>query len=302
MNREGTLILCYHRVAQGVDDPFGLCVRPDNFASHLDELLRVAEPSMMDDISRPSRKRRVVVTLDDGYADNLWNALPIARAKGVPLTVFVTSSKIDDVHGLWWDRLAAIQQSRPRTVAELTLSLPSGPVTLAFGRSGTASDLAMVRSHLCPLPVAEIERLLEDIAELWSVPSDAPRDARTLTSSEFAELAASDTVTIGAHTVDHLVLRGRPPAEQGRTVATSKLVLEQRVGRAVDHFAYPYGGHDAFDEFSVAAVRDAGFVTACTTLGGSADAFTDPLRLPRRITADWGRLRFRAQLWRWDLW
>ena len=101
MNQEGTLILCYHRVAQGVDDPFGLCVRPDNFASHLDELLRVAEPSMMDDISRPSRKRRIVVTLDDGYADNLWNALPIARAKGVPLTVFVTSSKIDDVHGLW---------------------------------------------------------------------------------------------------------------------------------------------------------------------------------------------------------
>ena len=84
MNRAGTLIFCYHRVAQSVDDPFGLCVRPDNFAAHLDELLRVAEPSMLDDISKPSRKRRVVVTFDDGYADNLWNALPIARAKGAP--------------------------------------------------------------------------------------------------------------------------------------------------------------------------------------------------------------------------
>jgi peptidoglycan/xylan/chitin deacetylase (PgdA/CDA1 family) len=302
MNRTGTLILCYHRVAQSVDDPFGLCVRPDNFTSHLDELLRVAEPSMLDDISKPSRKRRVVVTFDDGYADNLWNALPIARAKGVPLTVFVISSKIDDAHGLWWDRLAAILRCRPRAIAELVLPLASGPVTLALGRPDAASDLAAVRSHLWPLPVAEIERVLEGIAELWSVPSDAPPDARTLTSNEFAELVAADTVTIGAHTVDHLRLRGQPPAEQGRSVATSKLALEQRVGRAVDHFAYPYGGHDAFDEFSVTSVRDAGFVTACTTLGGSANAFTDPLRLPRRVAANWERHRFRAQLWRWALW
>ena len=32
-----------------------------------------------------------MVTFDDGYSDNLNNALPIADSKGVPLTVFVTS-------------------------------------------------------------------------------------------------------------------------------------------------------------------------------------------------------------------
>jgi len=34
MSRNGTLILCYHRVAEGVEDPFHLCVHPDNFAAH----------------------------------------------------------------------------------------------------------------------------------------------------------------------------------------------------------------------------------------------------------------------------
>ena len=33
----------------------------------------------------------MIVTLDDGYRDNLTNALPIAESKGVPITVFVTS-------------------------------------------------------------------------------------------------------------------------------------------------------------------------------------------------------------------
>jgi hypothetical protein len=84
LNRVGTVILCYHRVAQSVDDPFGLCVGFDNFSAHVDELLCVAEASILDAICKPSRKHRVVVTFDDGYADNLWNALPIARAKGVP--------------------------------------------------------------------------------------------------------------------------------------------------------------------------------------------------------------------------
>ena len=40
MKRSGTLILCYHRVAEGVEDPFYLCVRPDKFAAHLEEMSR----------------------------------------------------------------------------------------------------------------------------------------------------------------------------------------------------------------------------------------------------------------------
>jgi hypothetical protein len=62
MRRSGTLILCYHRVAEGVEDPFYLCVRPDNFAAHLEELSRSREPSTLADVSAPSRRPRVVVT------------------------------------------------------------------------------------------------------------------------------------------------------------------------------------------------------------------------------------------------
>ena len=91
MARSGSMILCYHRVAEGVDDPFQLCVTPANFAAHLDEIARYGEPSTLAELSVPSRRPRVVVTFDDGYVDNLTNALPIAEAKGIPITVFVTS-------------------------------------------------------------------------------------------------------------------------------------------------------------------------------------------------------------------
>ena len=301
MRRNGTLILCYHRVAEGVEDPFYLCVSPDHFAAHLEEISRAREPSTLADVSVPSRRPRVVVTFDDGYRDNLANALPIAEAKGVPITVFVTSGILGNHHGLWWDRLGTLLRSRPPQVREIDLPAGGRSIRLPVGSSGIREDLDTVRRHLLPLRVTEIERALDSVSEQWQVGSDPPPDAGTLTREDLLQLAASDTVTIGAHTVDHVRLRGRPAREQQDTISGSKTELEQSIGRAVPHFAYPFGRRDDFDDRSVDAVRSAEFDTACTTIPGTARSSTDPYRLPRRLVMDWGRLRFRAQLQRWKL-
>ena len=301
MRRNGTLILCYHRVAEGVEDPFYLCVSPDHFAAHLEEISRAREPSTLADVSVPSRRPRVVVTFDDGYRDNLANALPIAEAKGVPITVFVTSGILGNHHGLWWDRLGTLLRSRPPQVREIDLPAGGRSIRLPVGSSGIREDLDSVRRHLLPLRVTEIERALDSVSEQWQVGSDPPPDAGTLTREDLLQLAASDTVTIGAHTVDHVRLRGRPAREQQDTISGSKTELEQSIGRAVPHFAYPFGRRDDFDDRSVDAVRSAEFDTACTTIPGTARSSTDPYRLPRRLVMDWGRLRFRAQLQRWKL-
>ena len=301
MRRNGTLILCYHRVAEGVEDPFYLCVSPDHFAAHLEEISRAREPSTLADVSVPSRRPRVVVTFDDGYRDNLANALPIAEAKGVPITVFVTSGILGNHHGLWWDRLGTLLRSRPPQVREIDLPAGGRSIRLPVGSSGIREDLDTVRRHLLPLRVTEIERALDSVSEQWQVGSDPPPDAGTLTREDLLQLAASDTVTIGAHTVDHVRLRGRPAREQQDTISGSKTELEQSIGRAVPHFAYPFGRRDDFDDRSVDAVRSAEFDTACTTIPGTARSSTDPYRLPRRLVMDWGRPRFRAQLQRWKL-
>jgi len=301
MRRDGTLILCYHRVAEGVEDPLHLCVRPGNFAAHLEEMSRVREPSTLADVSVPSRRPRVVVTLDDGYRDNLTNALPIAEAKGVPITVFVTSGILGNHRGLWWDRLGTLLRSRPPHVREIDLPISGRNVRLPLGSSGIRADLVSVRRHLLPLRVTEIERALDAVSEQWQVGSASPPDAQTLNPEDLLRLAASDTVTIGAHTVDHVRLRDRPAREQRDTISGSKRELEQSIGRTVSHFAYPFGRRDDFDDRSVDAVRSAAFDTACTAIPGMAHSSTDPYRLPRRMVMDWGRLRFRVQMQRWRL-
>lgn len=301
MRRNGTLILCYHRVAEGVDDPFHLCVRPDNFAAHLEEISRSREPSTLADVSVPSRRPRVVVTFDDGYRDNLTNALPIAESKGVPITVFVTSGIVGNHNGFWWDRLGTLLRSRPPHVREIDLPIGGRTIRLPLGSSGLRTDLDSVHRHLQPLRVTEIERALDAVSEQWQVSSAPPPDAGTLTRGDLLRLAASSTATIGAHTVDHVRLRDRPAREQQDSVCGSKRELEQAIGKAVLHFAYPFGRRADFDDRSVDAVRSAAFDTACTTLPGTARPSTDPYRLPRRLVMDWGRVRFRIQMQRWNL-
>ena len=192
MRRDETLILCYHRVAEGVEDPFHLCVRPDNFAAHLEEMSRSREPSTLADVSVPSRRPRVVVTFDDGYRDNLANALPIAESRGVPITVFVTSGILGNHSGFWWDRLGTLLHARPPHVTEVDLPVGGRNVRLPLGSSGIRADLDSVRRHLLPLRVTEIERALDAVSEQWQVGSAPPADAGTLTPEELRQLAASD--------------------------------------------------------------------------------------------------------------
>jgi peptidoglycan/xylan/chitin deacetylase (PgdA/CDA1 family) len=137
-----------------------------------------------------------------------------------------------------------------------------------------------VRRYLLPLPVTEIHGILDDVSQQWGVSAAPPPDARPLTPSEFTQLAASDVVTIGDHTVDHARLRGLEAADQQQMIASSKERLERLSGQVVSHFAYPYGGKDAFDDHSVEAVRSAGFETACTTFPGNASSASDPFLDP----------------------
>jgi peptidoglycan/xylan/chitin deacetylase (PgdA/CDA1 family) len=292
------MILCYHRVASVADDPFNLCVTPENFAAHLDEIVRHGEPSTLAQFALPSRRPRVVVTLDDGYADNLTNALPIAEAKGVPITVFVTSGNVDEEQELWWDRLGSLLQSRPSGIHEMTLPLADGPVRIALG---SPDDLGSVRSHLLPLPVTEIHRILDAVSQEWGTPTPPTPGARTLTSSELLQLASSEMVTIGAHTVDHVRLSNLPAREQEENISSSKKALEGLIGRPVTHFAYPFGGSDSFNDDSVDAVRSSGFETACTTIPSNARSNSNPFLLPRRMVMNWSGLRFRVGFARWKL-
>ena len=95
---------------------------------------------------------------------------------------------------------------------------------------------------------------------------------------------------IGSHTLTHSFLTRLSLKAAKEEITASKKKLEDRFGRPVRHFCYPYGDWNP-------AVRDqviaAGYETACTTDFGVNTRATPPFEL-KRILARYQSISFKA--------
>jgi peptidoglycan/xylan/chitin deacetylase (PgdA/CDA1 family) len=111
--QQRALIVAYHRIAEPTLDPQLLCVSPQHFAEHLEIMTRAYAPLSLRALGQRVEEGRVpsralVVTFDDGYADNLSHATPLLERYGVPATVFVVSGAVGPPREFWWDTLARL--------------------------------------------------------------------------------------------------------------------------------------------------------------------------------------------------
>lgn len=106
------------------------------------------------------------------------------------------------------------------------------------------------------------------------------RPMPNLTWDEVREMAGLGH-EIGSHTVSHADM-GAVPAEQARyELAESKSVLEEKLGRPVRWFAYPFGGRSNFSEERLRLVEEVGYEGCVSAYGGFVYRGTDPRLLPR---------------------
>jgi len=118
------LILLYHRVADLNTDPWQLCVSPRNFEQQMQLLSESFSPVSLHDLlafleTKNQSRSPVVVTFDDGYADNLHQAVPMLEQFEIPATFFLTTGWLRRPREFWWDeldRLLLQPGSLPETV------------------------------------------------------------------------------------------------------------------------------------------------------------------------------------------
>ena len=72
-------------------------------------------------------------------------------------------------------------------------------------------------------------------------------------------------VSIGSHTISHRRLSTLDCEDAKNEIESSKKFLEDRLGTAINHFAYPYGD---FNDSTVKMVIEVGYKSACSTKSG----------------------------------
>lgn len=298
-------VLMYHRVADEISDPWGLCVTPDHFAQHMELLAR--HNAQIDLADLHGRKgyapfgRRIAVTFDDGYLDNFIQAVPILERYGIPATIFVVAGALGRSE-FWWDALDRAILGEGALPGELTIEI--GGEMHSFDLAGLASEppgdtrwnagynppetqrqaffIALWQAISAVAP-AEQERAVTHILEWAGKPVAPPPNRGTASIDDVAKLKDHPLVTIGSHTMNHVSLPDLSPEEQKEEVESGHRALEEMIGAKIDRFSYPFGRYTQPARDCAEAL---GATLACTSHDGAVTPKSDLMAIPRLQVED----------------
>jgi peptidoglycan/xylan/chitin deacetylase (PgdA/CDA1 family) len=320
----GVRILRYHRVIDLASDPHALCVTPRHFAQHLEVLTRYGRVIPLTRLVGSLRNGNpphgvVVLTFDDGYADNLYHAKPLLERYYIPATIFVTTGYLEDQREFWSDELERVLLLPGTLPKMLQLTVNGSPFQCAlddattyherdYGRNASWNVRAdhdpssrhrlfrLLHDVLKPVPHLERRRVLDALLTWSGLPSGVRSTHRPLTPDELTRLAEGPLIEIGAHSVTHPVLSLLSAASQREEILQSKAYLETRLGSPVTSFAYPYGSPCDYSAETVAILQDAGFECAASTVSDRVARDADRFQLPRLYVGNWDGEEFARRL------
>ncbi len=270
-------LLMFHRVLPPADGPAfapnaRLAVSTTFFQALIEHLQRRSYEFMTVSQAKEclgssnSTRKFVCLTFDDGYRDNYEFAYQISQRYHVPITIYLVTGFLDRTSCMWWLGLEKLLGSQTYIQLRFRAQEHVYPAAELSEKSASFSRISQLFTES---PPQEQQQLIDLIGERYSIDFRAESDRQTMTWRMVRDMADSGDVEFGAHTVTHRPLLAMSDDDVRREMADSRLEISERLGRAVDHFAYPFGGrpHAGSREFRLA--REVGFATAVTTRHGN---------------------------------
>ncbi len=288
-------ILAYHRVLSRPDPMRADDCDTESFAWQMQLLAKHFSVLRLTEAIERLRQgrlppRAVCVTFDDGYLDNVENALPVLLARNIHATFFISTGFLDG--GCMWNDtvIEAIRQA-PGPILDLT-GCGLGLYTIVTGgdRRRTVQAALSAIKYLDP---AERSVRVEQIL----VAAGAKRPQGLMMCPEHIQRLVRSGMEIGAHTVSHPILARLNRANAYAEIAEGKERLEGIIGSSVNLFAYPNGVPNRdYTREHVQVIKELGFLAAVTTAPGAARAANDLFQLPRLTPWDRESRRFAWRL------
>lgn len=233
---------------------------------------------LIDDFTSPKgQPPKLVLTFDDGYADNLQEALPVCRKHNLPMLVYVTSGFVERTHIAWWHFLEQL------IFSESHISIPSRQ--LDFPTKTT------IQKQVCFDQLANMFRnasahhqrqILEEMSTRYGYQAvDYAKDL-FLDHSALKTLAAHKLVSIGVHGVSHAASAFLSDSDFQSEFSQCRDFLEDETSKKIKHSAYPFGSSETVSPENFRLTQSLGFDSATTTEHGCVVQKTKNLfALPR---------------------
>lgn len=225
--------------------------------------------SLAEAVSRIRRgdteRRFAAFTIDDGYRDNLEQALPIFERYACPFTVFVATRIVDGDADLWWLALEEIVAQNAAVTA--CIRGAQTPFACASAAEKTAA-YNTIYWYWRSLREPEQRRKARNLCSRYGINLKTVCSREAMTWDDVRTLAAHPLASIGAHTINHVALAKLDEADARQEMRASKLRIEQELATTVSHFCYPYGDPASAGLREFVLARELGFEAAVTTRKG----------------------------------
>jgi peptidoglycan/xylan/chitin deacetylase (PgdA/CDA1 family) len=188
------------------------------------------------------KKKTLVITFDDGYLNNLTNALPLLKSNSFPATIFVTAqSVVNPKNGLWYDQIDLLSTKFPFQEFQETFKTQY-PSVYKF------ASYSELKQYIKYLNSNEKQNLLELINKNENcykyIHTCDDEYLRILNIEELIYLASEKDVEIGSHGFSHTNLDNINDEMLHFELKESKLILENTINKKIDAIAFPDGAYN----------------------------------------------------------
>lgn len=298
----GCAVLLYHRVTKLETDPQLLSVSPVNFDSQIEflkenyNLISIEEFKHTLLSKKKFPKKSIILTFDDGYADNYLDALPILEKYSAQALFYIATGTLNTSNEYWWDaveRIILLSESQPVSsnykIADQEFDLQN--LSSEKKQKLYQSFLPLLRN----MNSRKREGIIEELSELFQ--SKLGRSThRAMTFEELKNMIKSHSAVIGAHTHLHPSLGALSYDEQLNEINESKQILEELLKEKITHFSYPFGTIHDYNQDSINICKQLDFELVAANYPSIANRKSNPYCFPRFLVRDWNVSEFSHQL------
>jgi len=226
--------------------------------------------------------KKIVFTLDDGYADNYEIAYPIFKKYNVPFTIYITTSFPDQKAILWWYLIEELIVKNEKIV------LAGDRQYICKTKEEKIETFNKIRTVIQSLEKEGFINSLNHLFENYEIDWLSKSKALSLTWQQIIELSRDPLVTIGGHTVNHLALNQLSENEVRDEILEANKIIESKINKKIEHFAYPFGSRSQIMQREFNILKSLNFKTVTTTRKGNI--FSEHVNytecLPRIVLTD----------------
>lgn len=300
-SKAGLTFLLYHGVtdqpSEGIENRQGKHITAGEFTAHMDFVsancspLSVNEWLLLRTERKPLPERSVIVSFDDGFANNATVAAPILKERNIPAVFYITSGIISTNIMFWVDVLEdclnLCSKKSIRVCLDKEHDFPTGTDDERF------ASLLAIKGWCKKVSALEKDRVLKEVEASTGVDplvNHAP-NYRKATWSQLKKLHADPLFTIGGHSLYHNILSSLDDRALELEIRGSLDLLESNLGERPKHYSYPEGQAHHYDERTVSLLKAEGIVCSPSAMCGLNDPHDDPFHL-RRIMVGFEQIPF----------